>query len=650
VLFHKLKKVEEALEEALKYVREMDVEEVPLSEAYGRILAVDVYSPIDVPPFDRAAVDGYAVRAEDTYGAFDATPKRLRVVGRITPGSSEVVEISEGEAVEISTGAPIPRGANAVVMVEYTREVGGEVEVYRSVSPGENVVWAGSDIMSGELILRRCTTLGPREVGLLASIGVPRVPVFRRPQVAVISVGDELVPPGLKLKFGEVYDVNSYSLSAALAELGAVPKPLGIARDREEDLVAILSKAVEDYDMVLISGGTSAGVGDLTYRAIDRLGPPGVIVHGLAIRPGKPTVVGVSRSGKLIIGLPGYPANALIVFDLLVKPILSKMLCIKREDPSVIKARIPIRVHGAKGRRTFQLVSLVESSGGITAYPLRMEGGPISSLALADGYFVIPEDVEYVEEGEEVEVRLFSTFYKPAELYLIGSHDVLLDHVVQSIGLRAKAINVGSMGGVQAVKRKEADVAGVHLLDEETGEYNRTLMSKLGVSDAVLVRGYAREQGLIVARGNPKGIGGIEDLLRRDVVMVNRQRGSGTRTFLDLKLREVAERLGVPAEELTRRIRGYTTEARTHTAVASAVAQGRADVGVGIRMAASMYGLDFISLGWEIYDFLIPKERLLKKSVRRFVEFLKTDEFRRIVGRFEGYAVLPETGEVIAEY
>jgi putative molybdopterin biosynthesis protein len=637
VIFHDLIALDEAVDVLLRSVGPLGTEEVPLEEAYGRSLAVDVYSPVDVPPFDRSTVDGYAVSSSDLAGASELAPVSLALKGRVEAGDFPRFELSRGEAAEVATGAPIPRGADAVVMVEYTSERAGSVVFYRSAYPGENIMPAGSDFSAGELLLRRCTKLTQREIGVLAAAGLRRVKVYRRPRVAIISTGNELAEPGDPLAPGKLYDVNTFSIAAAVLEAGGVP----IIAGRIPDDASTYRRAVEDAlgkgDVVLISGGTSAGMADLTYRVLGELGE--VLFHGIKVRPGKPTVA-ARVGGRLVVGLPGYPSSALMIFHAVVRPALLAMQCLRPEPPAVYRARLSVKTEGAKGRRSLYPVVLIDRGGGLAAYPLNAESGAISVLARADGYIVIPEDVEFLDEGEEVEVRLFER-YRPASLYFIGSNDIFLDRILARFDV--KAVYVGSMGGVLAVKRGEADVAGTHMLDPETGQYNAPIVERLGVRGAVLVRGFAREQGLVVARGNPKGIGGFEDLLRQDVVMVNRSRGTGTRTLLDLHLERIARARGTSLEELAKSIRGYTYEVRTHTAVAAAVAQGRADVGLAIRYAAELYGLDFIPVGWEVYDLLIRREALAR--ARPIVEAVRSAEDMP-----PGYKRLPETGEVVAEF
>lgn len=650
IIFHELLTPDEAMERIYRYakIEPLGVEEIDIEESFGRVLAEDIYSGVDVPPFDRSAMDGYAVRSSDIFGASEITPVRLRVVGRIDPGSRFPGSIGSGEAMEISTGAPIPKGSDAVLMVEYTKRSGDEVIAYRSVTPGENIVSAGSDIMLGELVLRRCTLIGEREVGALAAIGLSKVRVYRRPRVAIISTGNELRPPGARLLFGEIYDINTYTIAHAVRRAGGDPVMLGIAGDSIEEIRALVERGLEVGDLVIISGGTSAGLTDITYRVLSDIGPPGVIVHGLKVKPGKPTVIAVSRDGKLVIGLPGYPSSALMIFHLIVRPIIERMLCLHMESPPVIRARLAMRVEGARGRRLLMPVSLVDVGGYIAAYPLPSESGAISTLSRADGYIVIPENVEFAEEGEEFDVYLFSQSYRPSDLYIVGSHDLGLDRIIPMLGgISVRVINVGSIAGVGSIARGEADIAGIHILDEETLNYNIPFLERYGLRKAVLVRGYMREQGIIVARGNPHGIRDLRDIVRKGLRIVNRGRNTGTRILLDHMLKRIAIEDGISFEELISRLDGYYYEVRTHTAVAAAIAQNRADAGIGIRAAASMYNLDFIPLGWENYDFLVSSERLGKRSVKLFLEKLKSSELREAILSLPGYRIPDNIGEII---
>jgi len=652
-LFHKLVSLDEVEKIVDKYIelRPLGVERVRLYDALGRVLAEDIYAPIDHPPFDRSEYDGYAVRAEDTYGADETNPVELRVVGSSTVGVLPEVEVREGCAVEVATGAPLPRGANAVVMEELCERKGEKVSVWRSVPPGHGIAFTGSDISFGDLVLKRGTVLGPRELGLLAGLGIGSVQVYRRVRVAVLSTGNEVVEPGRELAPGMVYDANSAFLLAALRELGADATYAGHLPDDYDVLYRRLRELVDDYDVIMTSGGTSAGESDLVYRVFNDLGKPGVVVHGIKLKPGKPTVIAVVGN-KLLIGLPGFPLSCTMVFLTVVRPIIAKLLGVEEtKSRSSVTARFAYRLRTGYGRTWLIPVSLVRRRDNLVAYPVSMSSGDISPLVRAEGFVVVPEKKEILEEGDEVEVLLFDRELSLPELIVIGSHDIALCRLldIAKLSRLSKVISIGSLRGIHAVSRGEGDIAPTHLLDEESGEYNLPIIEKLGVKKQLaLVRGYARRIGFIVRRGNPKNIRSFRDIIEKDVVFVNRNRGSGTRTFIDLMLRRAASELGLSFDEVVAKVRGYTYEVKTHTAVAAAVAHGRADVGVGIEYAAHVYNLDFIPLGEEIMDFAINRESLDKEVVKVFVDTLRGREFAEVLSRMPGYRVVKDTGEFIA--
>lgn len=647
-MFHRLLAVEEALQKLRQVLgggKTLGTEEVQLRDAVGRVLAEDVAANVDSPPFDRSEVDGYAVRSESTYGAEEDRPVKLRVVGESTVGRLPAVEVGLGEAVAIATGAPIPRGANAVVMIEYTKEESRAMLIHRSVVAGENVSQTGSDVMFGDVTLRRGIVISPREVGVLAAIGYSGVSVYKQPRVAVFSTGDELVSVTSKLEPGMVFDINGPTITAMLNEAGALADYLGILTDDFESLKKKIADAISHYDVVVTSGSTSAGRGDMIYKVFDSLGEPGMIVHGLRIRPGKPTVAAVAR-GKLIVGLPGFPVSAMMALSAIVRPLITEMLGLRETDARpAISAKLAFRVETGRGARHFIPISLVESQNAFAAYPLFGGSGAISTMSLADGYLEVPENREFVDEGEDVEVKLFSRQLKITGLNIIGSHCPGIDLILELSGRSdAKLVNVGSTAGWLAVKKGEADIAGTHLLDEATMSYNVTFMEKYGLrGKAILVRGYSRRQGFLLPNGNPKHIEGFKDLLRDDVMFINRNTGSGTRTFIDFHLM----RLDPKASE---HVRGYTHEAKTHSAVAAAVAHGRADVGVAIEAFAKAYNLGFILLGEEIFDFVIPRNKITKPAVEEFLRALAGRTFaKELPSRLLGYATLPETGKIIAQ-
>jgi putative molybdopterin biosynthesis protein len=593
-------------------------EVVPLARAVGRVLSDDVVAGVDVPGFDRSNVDGFAVRAADTVGASDEAPRALRLHDEVlTPGVEPRATVEAGRATIIATGGMLPRGADAVVMVEYTEasEQDGQllVEVRRPVAPGDAVGAAGGDIARGETVLRAGQVVTSREIGSLAAIGLAEVAVWRKPTVAILSTGDEVVAPGRPLPPGGVFDSNAAILGAAVEELGGVPVALGIAPDDEEALWALLTMALA-HDVVLLSGGTSKGAGDVASRVVGRLGEPGVVVHGVALKPGKPICLAVTR-GKPVVILPGFPTSAIFTFHEFVAPVIRAFAGVPPERRETVPAVLATRVSSQRGRTEYVMVSLVEGpGGGLAAYPTGKGSGAVTAFGQADGFFSVRPHAEVVPAGTPLEVTVIGGRHRPADLVVMGSHCIGLDAVVGQLtrgGLSVKALNVGSMGGLAAAKRGECDVAAIHLLDAASGEYNRPFLTEA----LELVPGYRRLQGVVFRPGDAR----FEGRSAREAValavaspgclMVNRNAGSGTRILVD-RLLEGA------------RPPGYAHQARTHNAVAVSVAQGRAEWGIAIDAVARQYGLGFLPLQPERYDFVVPRERLGRAPVRRFVETL----------------------------
>ncbi|MEM2908352.1 MAG: molybdopterin molybdotransferase MoeA [Candidatus Hadarchaeales archaeon] len=398
-------KLADALEMVLSKIKQLEPEVVPFERALNRALAEDVVSRVDLPPFDRAAVDGYAVRAVDTFGATESKPVKLRVVGSVDVGSATRLEVRRGEAAKVMTGAPMPKGADAVVMVEQTKAEGGHVLVFAKLPPGKNVSARGEDVRRGEVVLEKGRLLRPQEVGMLAATGNIRVKVTRRPRVAILATGEELRSPGERLREGEIVDVNSYSLAAAVESCGGLPRRLGAVHDDARSLRRALRRAAK-YDMALISGGSSVGERDLVPDVITELGE--LLFHGVAIRPGSPTAFGVV-GGKPFFGLPGFPVSALVAFDMLARPALRRMqgLPADRGYPRV-RARLARKISSTLGRMEIVRVRVREEAGELVAEPIRIAGsGILSSMTRADGFLTVPEDVEGLKEGSLVEVELY---------------------------------------------------------------------------------------------------------------------------------------------------------------------------------------------------------------------------------------------------
>jgi putative molybdopterin biosynthesis protein len=508
-------------------------------------------------------------------------------------------------------------------MIEQTDTSGDMANVRKPVSPGENVMHTGADVMMGELVLREGTRLTSREISVLAAVGLSVVDVYRKPQVGIISTGNEIAPPGAKLKPGQIYDVNAYAVGAGVEENGGIPVYLGIVRDRPQDFSDALLEASKKVDVVLTSGSTSAGASDMMFGTVAGMGK--VLVHGIKIKPGKPTIIG-EANGRPFIGLPGYPSSALTIFNEVAAPLIRHMAGIRGAEQYRVQARMAVRTQSEGGREVLQPVGLIRTAeGGLAAYPIEKGSGAVTSLLDADGYVEIGEHTHVLEEGEPVEVTLFSEKIAFPDLLIIGSHCLGIDVITELMarkGYSVRSINVGSMGGLRAIRKGIADVAGVHLLDE-SGVYNEPFLQGI---NGLLVKGYIREQGLILPEGNPLGIRGIADLPGRRIV--NRTRGSGTRTLFDMELKKLAAEKHVPVEELIESIEGYDVEAKTHNAVASAILSGKADAGIGIRTVADQNGLDFIPLRDEEYDFVVQKSRADKPALKAFLDILHSSQFK----------------------
>jgi putative molybdopterin biosynthesis protein len=408
-MFRKLMTFDEA-KKAINHnlkIEPSGTEEISLLEAYNRVLAEDVSSTLDIPPFNRSTVDGYAVKAEDTFGAGENQPIKLKVCGVVNVGEPPIIRVAKGEAVEIVTGAPIPEGAEAIVMIEDTERKNDELSVYSSVTRGDNVMKKGTDIKKAETILKAGQVLGSREIGVLAALGTAKVKVYRAPSVAVLSTGTELAEPGKKLPPGKIYDINAYSLSAAVLESGGEPIYLGVVRDDKKELQHALQHALACADMVITSGGVSVGPKDIVPQTVDSLGKPGLIVYGIAVKPGKPTTIALIGR-KPVFSLPGHPTSALLMFHLLARPVIQFMSGRLAKQADTVKAVAGTRMFSAKGRRTFVMVKLKrDSSGRLTAKPVETgASGAITTLANADGFVEIPENQQFVDTAEEITVAL----------------------------------------------------------------------------------------------------------------------------------------------------------------------------------------------------------------------------------------------------
>jgi putative molybdopterin biosynthesis protein len=592
-------------------------ERVTLAAALGRVLADDLAAAIDVPPFDRANVDGFALRAADSAGDADGTPKQIALNPEVIAcGHAPKIEVKPGTATIIATGGMVPRGADAVVMIEHTELIESilAIELRRSVAAGQFISYAGSDIARGETLMRKGQVIGSREIGMLAACGLAAVDVVRRPKVAVLSTGDELVTLGESLRPGGIYDSNGAIIAAAIAEAGGEPKMYGAFPDDAEKLQQAVRRAISECNMVVLSGGTSKGAGDLSHHVVSQLGKPGVLVHGVALKPGKPLCLAVA-DGKPVAVLPGFPTSAIFTFHAFVAPVIRARAGLPAEAAQTIEARVPIRIASEMGRKEFVLVSLVSDEFGTVAFPSAKGSGAVTSFSQADGFIEIDALAGALDADTPARVTRIGDFARAPDVVITGSHDIALDVVVGALaerGFSARTIAVGSQGGVAAAERGQCDVAPVHLIDPATGEYNKHLVSP-GIS---LVKGWQRMQGVLFRPGDQRFEGRrAEDAVKAAVadsscLMVNRNAGAGTRVLID-KLVAGA------------RPPGYANQPRSHNAVAAAIAQERADWGVAIEPVARMYGLGFLPLSPEHYDFLLIESRRERPAVQAFLAALR---------------------------
>jgi putative molybdopterin biosynthesis protein len=612
--------------EAALFPRDIPSERKVLADALGYALSADLVAPIDVPPFDRSNVDGFAVRSADLVSAGESAPIRVALNDEaIACGTVPLWPVRTGTATSIATGGPLPRGADAVMMVEYTQPASADaIEIRRSASPGQFVSYAGSDIARGEMLLRAGTLIGSREIGMLAACGIAEVAVARRPRVAVMSTGDELVQPGQKLRRAAIYDSNGAIVTAAVTENGGDPVFLGAIADDEQALEAAMRTALADCDMLVLSGGTSKGAGDVSHRIVARLGAPGIIAHGVALKPGKPLCLAVC-DGKPVVILPGFPTSAMFTFHDIIVPILRRLAGLPPRADAQVIAKVPVRIASELGRTEFVMVSLVEADGGLIAYPGGKGSGAITSFAQADGFLRVDALADQMSAGTQAAVTLFTPHVRVPDLVIIGSHCIGLDLVtapLARVGLAVRSISVGSLGGLAAAKRGECDLAPIHLFDEKTESYNAPFLAE-GLE---LVPGWRRMQGIVFRAGDARfeGLNAGEAvraaLADTSCIMVNRNQGAGTRILLD--------RLLGPA-----RPDGYWNQPKSHNAVAAAVGQQRADWGMTIAPVAHAAGLGFIPLTEEHYDFVVVTARKQRPAVQAFLEALISAESHAALAR-----------------
>lgn len=632
------------LDEALKkwlFRFDSDVAELPLSgevihvkDSLGRVTAEAIIAKISSPFYHSSAMDGYAVRFIDTFGASETNPKRLKIAE---------------QAIYVDTGDPIPDGFNAVIMIEDVNivkdEVSEYIEIITPATPWQNVRVIGEDIVATELILPENHRIRPVDIGAMLASGHTEVSVRRRPKIVIIPTGTEIVEPGTELKRGDIIEFNSRVLSSLVSEWGGEPIRFNIVPDRFVEIKNAIVNAIEIADMVVINAGASAGSEDFTARAVRELGE--ILIHGVNIKPGKPVILGWVR-GKPVLGIPGYPVSAFITFHLFAKPLIYKWQGLEVEEPEGIKAKLSRQIASSLGQEEFVRVKIGKVGEKLIATPISRGAGVLMSLVRADGFIRVPAMSEGIGSGSEVDVELIRSRNEIENtIVCIGSHDNALDLLANILKKKyprfsLSSAHVGSMGGLMALKRGEAHLAGTHLLDEETGEYNIPFIKRL-LSDKkiILINLVYRQQGLLVLKGNPKNIQGFKDLTRGDVVFVNRQSGAGTRLLTDKCLRE----LNINPKD----VKGYEREEYTHMGVASAVLTGIADTGLAILASARALGLDFIPVAKERYDLAIPQEFIETEMLQNLIKIIREDkEFRETVQGLGGYDI-SDMGKVMYE-
>lgn len=592
-----------SLEEALDVLESMQIdpraERRPLEEAVGHVLVETVRSPIDVPGFDRSVMDGYAVVAADTVGAYDDNPIELDLIGEVPAGAAPTVEVDRGETAEIATGAPIPSGADAVVMVERTRRDGSTVHVHRPVTPGENLMRQGADIAAGGVVLRAGQRLDPRRIGLAAALGIDRLPVLGRPVVGLVSTGAEIVKPGEQetLGPGQIFDINAYSLAAAVEDAGGRPRQLPHAVDAYDRIRETLESAAEECDLVISTGSTSASAEDVVYRVIEDAGE--LLLHGVAIKPGKPTIFGRLEDTP-VLGLPGNPISALMTFQMFARPLIREASGLEDEgDAAMVDATLATDVESVFGRTQLLPVGLVESpSRGVLAYDVHKGSGAITSLTDADGYLTIDDNVNYLEGGSTVTVQLLGSGIEPPDVLLGGEACPHIARVIDGYPSHIRWLDTGALDGARKVRDGIADLAGVNLDVDDLDE--------LTPSNARLYRGYERR---VVLVHREDGVDSLADAVGGDATIGVLPPETG--------LGQLGDRL-LAAE-------GGSDAARrspSQSSAIEAVRAGELDAAIVLEAVATEHGLAMVPLRWEHLDLLVADERLDKTAVERLLDDL----------------------------
>jgi len=616
-------------EEAASLVRGLEfgggTETVPLTEARGRVLAERIDADIDVPGFDRSNVDGYAVRAEDTFGAGESNPADLEVLGTVHAGEQPDVTVEPGTAAEISTGAVLPPGADAVVMVERTGRDGDTVHVRTAVAPGDSIMVAGADVAAGERALGPGTRLTPREIALLSALGIDTAPVRTPPTVGIVSTGDELVRPGGELDSdaGQIYDVNSYTIATSVEEAGGNPVLYPHVGDDFDTLEDVLREAADECDLVLSSGSTSAGAVDVIYRIIEEQGD--LLCHGVAVKPGKPMLIGTLGEAAYV-GLPGFPVSALTIFQKFVAPVIREAACQPERRTQSLTGSMAVDERYREGRLRLMPVGLVEDAHGNTlVYPVDKGSGATTSLVDADGIVEFPPDTEQLDSGDDVTVRLFSPDIQPPSLLGMGEDDPLLSWLLDRLD-QPRYLSLGSREGLRRLREGIPDFA----VTAGPTEYE---------VETVDTGGWTREWGLLVPDGNPDDVSGLADLVDRDLRFVNRDRQSGLRASLDAALEDLADERERSRHNLVEAITGFEMTANAYESPPRRVLAGKADVALGLRATATELGFGFVGVGRQEVRIHASPDRTGKPGFEDLEQLVPPTD---LLGEFDGYGQHPE--------
>ena len=603
-------------------------EVIPVYEACGRVTAHAVYAHICAPHYAASAMDGVAVNAKDTFGATETTP----------------ITLAPGQYIVLDTGDPIPDGCDAVIMVEdIVKNEDGSITIHAAAAPWQHIRQIGEDVCAGEMILPSHMTVSPSAIGAMIAGGVLEIEVIRKPVVGIIPTGDEIIPPCTNPKPGDILEFNGSIFSAMVRQWGAEAHVYPIVPDKFDQIKAMVAKASEECDLVILNAGSSAGREDFSVKVIRELGE--VLYHGIAMKPGKPAILG-RRDDTPILGVPGYPVSGIIVIEELLKPLIDHWLKSPAAPRQYARAILTRPVVSGLKYEEFVRVRMGYVGDKLMASPLSRGSGVVSSFMKADGILEVPQGLEGFEAGSEVEVRLLSPVEKLKNtVVVIGSHDPLLDELGDMLHVADNDVfmsssHVGSMGGIMAIRRGEAHAAGCHLLNTENGQYNLSFIKKYFPRGGVkLVRCVGRQQGLMVAKGNPLNIRNFSDIAAEGIRYVNRQKGSGTRILTDYLCRQ--ENLDTTA------IYGYDREELTHTSVAAQIVSGSADAGMGIYSAAKLYDLDFIPICIEQYDLIIPDHAWDTPQIQQMLQTLKSNAFKEKIQALGGYTI-DNPGQIIS--